>query len=250
MAESQLANTDGPDSNDLSVVKLPPNSDETPWEDAFERPLPSDRGILRLPDEVLLQIFTETTTCSCPDFNQRANDHPISVSLSTTCRRFNRLVVSILYRNICLSISHYKDDLLMLCRAIGCLHRTMKENPSLRSKCRSLSIHIGDGANNVTLASYLMDLVVWLKNTRVLSIRESSEAGNGDLLFKTAAQHMPMLEEVYLSWGLDLMQMHEIFIDLSHLRIFDFSNVPILNDKLLWDAFKVSTHVRFHGYSA
>lgn len=250
MAESQPANTGRSDSNDLSVVKLPPNIDETPYENAVERPLPSDRGILRLPDEVLLQIFTEATTCSCPDFNQRANDYPISVSLSTTCSRFNRIVASILYRNINLCTSHYKDDLLMLRQATSCLHRTMKENPSLRSKCRSLSIHIGDGSNDATLASYLIDLVVWLKNTRVFSIRGSSEASNDDLLLKTAAQHMPMLEEVKISWGLDLMQMHRAFVDLSHLRVLDLSKIRILNDRLPWYAFKVSNWIGFYGYSA
>ncbi|KAL6699841.1 hypothetical protein J3F84DRAFT_345146 [Trichoderma pleuroticola] len=65
-----------------------------------------------------------------------------------------------------------------------------------------------------------------------------TEAG---LQFKTAVQHMPMLEEVYFSRGFDLMQIHGILVDLSHLRVLDLSKICILNDRLPWDAFKKGT---------
>ncbi|UKZ49273.1 hypothetical protein TrVGV298_003518 [Trichoderma virens] len=50
-----------------------------------------------------------------------------------------------------------------------------------------------------------------------------------------------MLEEVSCSWGLDLGQLHGLLGSLSHLKVLDFSGIPILKDVLPWDAFKKST---------
>ncbi|KAK4071431.1 uncharacterized protein Triagg1_6092 [Trichoderma aggressivum f. europaeum] len=52
---------------------------------------------------------------------------------------------------------------------------------------------------------------------------------------------MPMLEEVYFSRGFDLMQIHGISVDLSHLRVLNLSKIRILNDRLPCDAFKKGT---------
>ncbi|KAL7913905.1 hypothetical protein GGI35DRAFT_438910 [Trichoderma velutinum] len=228
------------DSNYLTIIKLPSHSEEVQHEDAAERPLPSDRGILGLPDEILLQIFTIIATRSHPDFDGHVNDRPSCIALSATCHRFNRLITSLLYRG--LSISYYISDSLAIRRATRYLHRTLTENPSLRSNCHYLSIHIGYRSNNTIIFPYLLDLVAWLTNTKRLSLRGRFKADNENLLlFKAAVRHMPMLEEFSFSLNLDLRQIHEEIVALSHLRILEISGIPILNDMLPRDAFKKST---------
>jgi hypothetical protein len=229
------------DSNYLTIIKAPPVYARNPDDEALEPPIPPSRGILRLPDELLLRIFSIATSHS--NFGRkRISNHPTCIALSTACHRFNYLISVILYRDVNIRMSCYEGNSLLLRRATRCLHRTLKEKPSFRKNCRSLSIHIGYSSRNAVLVPYLMDLVAWLTSTKVFSMHGGFEVERDKrLLFKTAVQHMPMLEEISFSRDMDLRQVYETVISLSHLKVLKLSGIPVLDSMLARDTFKVST---------
>lgn len=227
-------------SDHLTIIKPPPSLTKIP-DGGIELPLSPGNGIFGLPDELLLQIFTIATRRSDSKSDRQANDRRTCNALSTTCRRFNNIVTLILYSDIYICKSLYGWNSISLRRAIRCLHCTLKKKPSLWKHCYSLSILVGNSTGDAPLAPYLKDFVVWLANTRKLSIHGDFEVDEEKWsLLKAAVQHMPLLEEVSLSWGLSLKRVCETVTSLSHLRVLEFSGIRCHDISLPWESIKVS----------
>ncbi|KAH6609167.1 hypothetical protein Trco_002513 [Trichoderma cornu-damae] len=198
--------------------------------------------LFRLPNEVLLHIFTIAASDSEFMSGRRVNDRRTCIALSRTCRRFHSIATLVLYRDLNMCASRYNWNSLLLRRATRCLHRTLKEKPELRKHCSLLSIDLGYSTNSAVLVPYLMDLAVWLTHTKTLRIDGRFKGGEEELLLsKAAVQHMPMLEGVSLLNGLDLRQVYETVSCLSHLRVLELSGTSAPHDPLLWNAFEEGT---------
>ncbi|KAJ5832737.1 F-box domain protein [Penicillium riverlandense] len=117
-----------------------------------------------LPDELVTQILNWSTFDKYR-FPSRA--FCVIISLALVCRRFHRIVTPFLFEDIgCSKVDH---TIVPPCEQILQLHRVLKYNPQLRSKCFYLCIEIDHHAitTNEDFA-VARDLVSWLTNVRTL----------------------------------------------------------------------------------
>ncbi|CAG9976192.1 unnamed protein product [Clonostachys byssicola] len=124
--------------------------------------------ILSLPDELLAPILH----ASVPRYSAHR-----AAPLALVCRRFNRIITPLLYRNLQIECNGACGPHEYI-RRTKALHRTVRSNQSLRQHCQSLVITFGsnfstdlDGKDTAPNLAYIaIDLVKWLYNTEELYI--------------------------------------------------------------------------------
>ena len=166
---------------------------------ASPSPPPPDRGILSLPDEVLLNVL-EILSVDAPlewaiQGRNPLNVYPEFVALSIVCRRFHRLVTPFMYHDLSVLTRWTGRPYNMYNVALRHLHRTLGENVALRAHCRRLYVLL-DARNH---ADQIMDMLTWLTSTRHLRIRgDLGENGLGRRVLDTAVRSLPHLESLSL----------------------------------------------------
>lgn len=175
--------------------------------------------IHKLPDEILDQIFETVYELIEKEFDTDENNNDIySVGMpeeeqgngirrtnstfapiALACRRFHHIATPRLYRNLsCLDHSSFDMTTTLL------LHRTLKQDPSLRKHCRRVMIRKPD--EYATAVGLLTDdFISWMGHTREL-ILEMGSLLFGDQLEQTlgfVTASMPFLTrlDLYLADG-------------------------------------------------
>jgi hypothetical protein len=152
--------------------------------------------ISRLPDELLNEIIGLAVRSS--DRRYPTTYTPALIS-SVVCKRFNQLAVPFLYHDIDFNTNsegHIIPPGFMASR----LHRTIKENPSLRPLCRSLNITVDSVKLSAEDFHIAVELLFWLKNVRSFMI-------NGGFLYGMetwpmlyhAFKYMPLITELSIN---------------------------------------------------
>ncbi|SPO06417.1 uncharacterized protein DNG_09107 [Cephalotrichum gorgonifer] len=208
-------------SNQLIIITPPP-------------PPPAERGIFRLPDELLLRIVKLATTWEPPTLDPWEQDRPSDkhlffVSPSLVCRRFHRLVTPLMYDDldICVSSADETHRPVLSLGALQNLQRTLTETPVLRQHTRMLQITVrAEHSDNPTVVNTLVDLVGLLTEMRSLTLFFPYQGTEGDLsLVRAAARHMAKLEDLTLFTGNecpDLGLVCEALSPLRHLHKFSY----------------------------
>lgn len=199
--------------------------------------------ILKLPDEILLEIFKPLFIPPYPTplSSNAAPKRQVAdgAALPKVSRRFYRLSTPAFYTHLNLDFETCPQTAVLL-------HRTLLENPELRSYCRSLRLTLPDpdaiepasGTGHYydegrdaergtekrlsleTCMEIATDLVTWMTNTRDLCVigyftHPQTEAGTWSLVH-TATQRMPQLEKLSLGKQVWLERVCNLLSSLSN----------------------------------
>ncbi|KAK1756434.1 hypothetical protein QBC47DRAFT_401336 [Echria macrotheca] len=145
-------------------------------------------SILRLPDELLVEIVNPSATTD-------------AAALSRVCHRFYRLSTPVLYRTLDI-------DLISRPSQAAALHRTLGKNDGLRAYCRVLGLRLPGDNSGVDSRRYKVaedvvgDLISWATGTVELCIdgdyiRPDCREALWDAI-RAAVRNMPNLEKLAL----------------------------------------------------
>lgn len=163
--------------------------------------------ILRLPDELLIWVLNDATlefrNSWDRDPEREAVARKTARDLPLVCRRFNALARPLLYETAVLNSVDFifTSDLM---------HRTMQENPHMRSLCRSIVLNVWEwqscfensGETDDGVFEIIHELFSWWASARSVYI-EGFPPGipfnsKGWALVQTACQSMPRLKELFV----------------------------------------------------
>ncbi|KAF2650917.1 hypothetical protein K491DRAFT_666479 [Lophiostoma macrostomum CBS 122681] len=200
--------------NDLAIINV-----EHARCAAERSPLIGSASILQLPQELLvtiikLAVFRPRDPHGCPDC-KFSPDAACAKALSHVCRCISGLVQPMLFHTITFdgtpSTVPPKKNVLRL-------HRTLRENPSLREHCRSLSISVSDvpAPRRIEDWAVVKNLAFWLTRVRCLENYGGFEGSNEYAwnLIRMMKQNMEHVRHwrltregwgLYLDQGLDVM---------------------------------------------
>jgi F-box-like len=184
---------------------------------AYEERDTGEPLILRLPNELLSQIFAIAIAYDQNGFGLRV--YKTALSLSIICRRFHPLVQPLLYRHISLgTFVGFVPPKLPAKR----FYRTMKSNPSLRLLCERLDIHVDAIRPNPKADDFLLanETLPWLRNVRTLHLHGGFDRADSWPMLLNAICHMPLIEDLSLS--------RETFVGPSLIRIGSELELPRL----------------------
>lgn len=194
-----------------------------------------------LPEEILLQILDQSTLNSTTISDGAYYPKRIYSelrSLTLVSQRFHRLATPLLFEDITFyhessAPSSIKEcSIVPPCSRALALHRVLKENPLLRSRCLALEIIIDDEAETTEEDFHVAaDLVQWLSRTRSLrfygGFHEETTKGQREYalsLISRASKSMSELKEFLIEGhedtycGLSLAESME-YIDFPSLEI-------------------------------
>jgi len=176
--------------------------------------------------------------------------------LLVTCRRFYRLTIPLLYRRLEITSGGQGYSPSATEKATRHLHRTLKEDSSLRRHCFDLRIHIGDLSRIPPPQSLAIDFVTWLTSTQRLKVAGGFNtsviySSDGSItpdiqdrdgtwgVVDAAVQNMPDLVDLSLtpsaSGILSLPQTIKTVSAAKRLRTLSLSGVPRTKSGFPWD---------------
>jgi len=136
--------------------------------------------LLGLPDEVLDQVVSNVLVYPerdwwPPDFDKFFDD---ALAILLTCHRFYRLAIPHLYRRLEIAWGREGFRPSATETATRHLHRTLKEDYSLRRHCLDLCVHISDldSTKEPSQQSLTVDVVTWLTRVQRLNVLGGSHA--------------------------------------------------------------------------
>jgi hypothetical protein len=132
-----------------------------PYLDPTQSPLNGEPYILRLPDEIMHEIFA---VASAPPENEWRHKHyECAAALSTVCQRFHDIVRRLLYHSIRFE---YPCTIAPPCIPTRRFHKTCKACPSLRAYVKVLKIHMRDIPKIQSVRSYEIatEMLSWIPN--------------------------------------------------------------------------------------
>lgn len=175
---------------------------------AYEEQATGEPLILRLPNELLSQIFAIAIAYDRNEFKLRI--YKTALSLSIICRRFHPLVQPLLYKHISLgNFVGFVPPKLPAKR----FYRTIKSNPSLQLLCERLDIHVDTIRPDLKADDFLLAnaILPWLRNVRILHLHGGFDHADSWPMLFNAICHMPLIEDLSLS--------RETFVGPSLIRI-------------------------------
>jgi hypothetical protein len=184
---------------------------------AYEEQPTGEPLILRLPNELLSQIFAIAVAYDRNEFNLRI--YKTALSLSIICRRFHPLVQPLLYKHILLgTFVGFVPPKLPAKR----FYRTMKSNPSLRLLCERLHIHVDTIRPNLKADDFMLanEILPWLRSVRILHLHGGFDHADSWPMLLNAICHMPLIEDLSLS--------RETFVGPSLIRVSSELELPCL----------------------
>ena len=187
-------------------------------------------AILKLPDELLLEIFSPlfVPPSATPSDDTRRH-HPDGAALPRVSRRFYRLATPGVYTHLDVNFDNPPSNAVLL-------HRTLSENAGLRSYCRSLRLTLPDpdaetvngttgderAAGMQAAMDMATDLVSWMTHTEDLSVNGHFTHPKTDAtmwsLVHTAGRHMSKLEKLSLGKQVWLERVCKVLSEVKQLR--------------------------------
>jgi hypothetical protein len=158
---------------------------------------PAEPYILRLPDELLTNIFS-LAMGPCRWYG--SSYYSCGTSIISTCKRFQGVAQRLLYRTI---LFWNCCGLVPACRPARRFHTALKSNPLLGTYCTRLDIYVSTRdfrkvdktvADDYNLAS---ELLSWLPNVRHFTMRGVFDGGNSHRaweMLRIAFEHMPFIK--------------------------------------------------------
>jgi hypothetical protein len=160
--------------------------------------------IFRLPDELLTWMLNDATR----EFRNSVDRHPVretvarktARALPLVCRRFNAIALPLLYESAVLNYVGFIGTSELL-------HRTMQENPYLRSLCKSIILDVWDAQSsfeNLDITNGVFDIInelfSWWTSVQSVYIAGFETESPYHLrvwdLVQSACQNMPRLKEL------------------------------------------------------
>ncbi|KAK7224455.1 hypothetical protein V2G26_012458 [Clonostachys chloroleuca] len=227
--------------------------------------LPNELLILIVQESVKIEVIPDYKHSKISSFKQR--DSPTAAALALTSRHFHQLITPLLYSEIgiqCNGACRNKFKELWITRH---LHRTFRENPSLRTHCKRLEIEFGssletfvvDPTRGSNLFGIAFDFLKWLTNIEELRIvgwpqypylwgdQSALAPTRGDYLqlLSLASEHLTSLRHLELATHslatLDLPALSTALgrLDISAcLRTLDISGISNFGTVRDWEVLK------------
>ena len=157
-------------------------------------------------------------------------------ALAMTCKRFHALATPLLYRSIDVEKKYTSGSNQLVPPSDGFVHfhRTMKENPSLRTLCKSVIFEIMS-APKATTENFTMadELLPWLMELRSLTVRGGFISEDAWPFLRNALQHLHTLKSVSLQGNRRDLKLQDIcHADaLANIRNLTLSNVVPVQDE-------------------
>jgi hypothetical protein len=151
--------------------------------------------IVKLPNELLHQILDLGADMSSIPWRNKC--YTGIIELIAVCKRFREVGTPILYHTV-----HFEKGCgnVPPCIPAKLFHRTMRENPLLRSLCKALYISIFDRAGTRSWSDYKLtnELFTWLPNVNSFTINGGFDDGHAEhtwTLIRNAIECMPFISE-------------------------------------------------------
>ncbi|KAF2501361.1 hypothetical protein BU16DRAFT_197041 [Lophium mytilinum] len=177
----------------------------------FPTPESVDSSLLRLPNELLLEILTLAIGRKNTQLdNDRSKDHWTAWSLTQVCKRISEIAYPLLYRNIDF-MSPTLCSLLPISTAGNQLSHSLYANPSLGAMCKELVIWIPPiedkwignmGDNDYQLCEYVAATDLLTKLPNVQNLESCNAVENSDHVWRmleAAFDNMPRITDLTIS---------------------------------------------------
>lgn len=177
--------------------------------------------ILRLPHEILHQIFSSASHTTPYPLSGRIWDHKLPstvLSICLTCSHFNRISRRFIFESI--FIRNYLPARNLVLSAV---HARFRDEPELRASCQRLQLNL----DYLSREHYEMvgDLLRWLKNVRYLSIwgffapEKEQDGGSSSSILDGGSDDSELKSHQSL-WGLIRLVNHH----MKNLELLRFMN--------------------------
>lgn len=182
-----------------------------------------------LPNEVILSIFKEVLCQASDNYWDQCTRVRMKCALTLVDRRFNRIAIPFLYRDISLQGNGESSKYNKLRR----FHWALQAHTYLRQHIRALEMSIGEYSVEEWRESYFsmaQDICSWVSSAAKLEIHGGFRSYSRETwaLIDTASLNMPLLRELSLSrsyYGLTLPQLVQHAAHFNALETFSLHGV-------------------------